>query len=241
MLRNFRDAAATALFGGVVVSAAVAVSAVVALGASGDAPSADRRSDAVVVAAYDFENPDARPAPTEVHADVEAGLFMHMGFFPPTSCFFDGSRDGDEGEAVVDGHWPEYYEFTVEGLDLFERLDALRFNVVTRRRHASAAHTISVKAVEDEGRTIVPLKFDFYDRGDDTDQDEPAEAGVESVRVGEASPYLGFTGNTGTIVVDLSDLPAADERTLRIVFDAYSHRSRTAVDNVELTATPASD
>ncbi|MGC9454325.1 MAG: hypothetical protein ACP5HU_05625 [Phycisphaerae bacterium] len=216
------------------VVAVILIAAVLTLtAAEADSP---RDPQPVTVVAYDFDDPEARPAPSHAHPRVQAGLFMQPGFFPPVNAFFDGSRGAAEGEAAVDGSWPEYYEFTVEGTDVFDRLGELRFNVVTRARHASAAYNISVELVEDAGRTRSKLPFDFYDHGRDPAADEPAETGVTTVSIGEPGQYLGHVGQTGTIVIDLAEVPPDRVRTFRITFEARSHRSGAGVDNVELTA-----
>lgn len=161
---------------------------------------------------------------------------MQPGFFPPINAFFDGTRAGEEGEAIADGSYPEYYEFTVEGADAFERFGELRFQVITRNKHAAAGHTVSVQLVEDDGEKLTDLPFDFYDRELDPSSDEPTESDTDSVGVGEAGKYLGHVGDTGMIVVDLSDVPTGEVRTFRIAFDYRSHRSKTALDSVELRA-----
>ncbi len=187
--------------------------------------------EALSVVVYDFEDPGERPAPTSVHEDVQAGLFMQPGFFPPPDRYFDGSIGGEPGEAIVNREYPESYDFTVEGLEAFDALDALSFTVTTRQRHTANGHHVSVTMFVGEDEKKQTMAFDVYDP--DEDSDEPKEAGVESFFIG------GHVGDSRRVVVDLSEVDHADGHSFRIRFDRSRMRSRTAVDDVELTAMPS--
>ncbi|MCC5828192.1 MAG: hypothetical protein JJU36_01980 [Phycisphaeraceae bacterium] len=212
----------------------------------------------VTLVAYDFENEKFRAAPSEVHPDIEAGPIMQRGFFPPTNRWFDGSVAGEPGEGIADGARPGYYEITVKGLDRVGPLRELRFDLTTRRRHAGAGHAISVTTLiegEDEG---TPLKFDLVTPRDDPDV--PAARGAMMIGIGEAGralvpehdgrSYLSQTGQSGTVIVDLSRLEQTQMRRFRIHF-GHQRRTddgdtitrsggRSAIDNIILTATEAS-
>ncbi len=203
----------------------------------GEAGEAD---EPVTVVRYAFEDEQHRAAPSEVHPDIEAGPIMQPGFFPPTNRWFDGSVAGEPGEAVVAAGRPAFYEITVENLDRVGPLVRLSFDVTTRRRHAAAGHVISITTLADDQEEGTPLKLDLLKPDDDPG--DPTVKGVEKVGVGEAGgrrvegeeqAYLGWSGNTGTISVDLSDLEHVQLRRFRIHFE---HRGQTAIDNIELTA-----
>ena len=208
----------------------------------------------VTVVAYDFEDEQFRAPPSEAHPEVEVGPIMQPGFFPPTNRWFDGSEAGEPGEAIAVGRRPGFYEVTVEGLDRVGPLRELRFDVTTRRRHAGAGHVISVTTLVEGEYEGAPLKFDLYTPDDEPDQ--PTARGVKKLGIGEAGKalvpeqdgksYLSWSGNTGTIVVDLSQLDKAEMRRFRIHF-GYQRRTdegdtvtrtggRSAINNVTLSA-----
>ncbi|MCC5828073.1 MAG: hypothetical protein JJU36_01370 [Phycisphaeraceae bacterium] len=187
----------------------------------------------VTVVTYDFNHADDRAAPSTAHRRVEAGRFMQPGFFPPPDRYFDGSLGGEAGEAIVDRDRPSYYDFTVEGLAAFERLDTLTFTVTTRQSHAAAGHVVSVTMFKGEDETEHPLRFDVFETANESAEPEAADA--ESFFLG------GHVGNARRIVVALSGIDHADRHTFRIHFDRPRMRSRTALDDVVLKALPGPD
>ena len=189
-----------------------------------------RSTSPLTVVVYDFEDAEDRAAPAAVHPQVEAGRFMQPGFFAPPARYFDGSLGGEAGEAIIDRESPRYYDFTVGGLEALDRLERLSFTVTTRQSHAAAGHLVSVSTFKGEDETERPLVFDVYRAGER--MDDPEQAAVETYFIG------GHVGNARRIVVDLSGLDHADRHTFRIRFDRPRMRSRTALDDVELTALP---
>ncbi|MCC5789926.1 MAG: hypothetical protein JJT75_09840 [Opitutales bacterium] len=181
---------------------------------------------------YGFTEVENATTPITVDPAIEASQFMMDSFFPPHRDYFDGSRGGEAGEATVDSRRPAYYHFTVSGLSSIQSLERLEIKITTRRRHAASRHRIDLEAYANEREWIGPMAFDFY-KGDEISGNPEAEGLLEAT-VGQSGSYLGHVGDSGFLVVDLTDMEVADVMSFRINFDDERGRSRTAIREVRL-------
>lgn len=180
---------------------------------------------------YEFSDIENATQAVSVDSALEASPFMMNSFFPPHREYFDGSRGTEAGEAAVTGR-PDYYEFTLTGLSAIRSLDRLEVKITTRRRHAATRHRIDLEVIADRKERIGPLPFDFY-TGEEV-SGEPEVTNQKSITVGQSADFLGHSGDSGIIVLDLSEIEITDTMTFRVNFEDERGRTRTGVNRMSL-------
>ena len=132
--------------------------------------------------------------------------------------FFDGSNQGNAGEASVNRNLgPGYYHFTLAGLSAFQSLESMRVGVIPHERHASRRLNMWVYSSVPSPEYDELPGFDFSLR-DETeltynyyDEDGALIEGDVSGR---------DINQTGWIEVPVSDLSMENERTFRMAFES---------------------
>lgn len=146
--------------------------------------------------------------------------------------FFDGSLQGDAGEAAVDrNQGPGYYHFTLEGLSAFQSLEYLRVATIPHEGHSSRRLNMwvysSVPSPEDDElpgydfslRDETELTYNYY-----REDGELIEGDVSGRNINQ----------TGWIEVPLDHLSMENERTFRMAFES-GFRGAASLPYVEVT------
>lgn len=146
--------------------------------------------------------------------------------------FFDGSLQGEAGEAAVDrSKGPGYYHFTLKGLSAFASLEKMRVSVIPFEDHSARRFDLrvwtSLPTLADEEvagydftfREETALPFDYY----------AADGELIDGDVTVDNIY-----KTGWIEVPLANLSMEDARTFRMAFEIGT-RGAISMPFVEVT------